>query len=85
VQTPRFCGFCSIAGTLLFAFCGSRPLRISWLIVGMKPFTLSYFAEAQKAQKTRRLSSPRPFAGRSSNVQALARSRNARLRGRGGL
>jgi hypothetical protein len=23
------------------AFCGSRPLRISWLIVGMKPFTLS--------------------------------------------
>jgi len=21
------------------AFCGSRPLRISWLIVGMKPFT----------------------------------------------
>src|SRR5687768_13170126 len=37
VQTPRFCGFCSIAGTLDLAFCGSRPLRISWLIVGMKP------------------------------------------------
>src|ERR1044071_10387297 len=41
VQTPRFCGFCSIAGTFDLAFCGSRPLRISWLIVGMKPFTLS--------------------------------------------
>jgi hypothetical protein len=40
VQTPRFCGFCSIAGTFDLAFCGSRPLRISWLIVGMKPFTL---------------------------------------------
>src|SRR3569833_1443192 len=39
VQTPRFCGFCSIAGTFDLAFCGSRPLRTSWLIVGMKPFT----------------------------------------------
>src|SRR3954447_18721878 len=51
VQTPRFCGFCSIAGTLFLAFCGSRPLRISWLIVGMKPFTFrcrqpgGYFAQ----------------------------------------
>src|SRR5829696_4405391 len=42
VQTPRFCGFCSIAGTLDLAFCGSRPLRISWLIVGMKPFTFDF-------------------------------------------
>src|SRR5512133_994343 len=60
VQTPRFCGFCSIAGTFDLAFCGSRPLRISWLIVGMKPFTLSmpakthdqaaggYFAQHEK-------------------------------------
>src|ERR1700761_9184380 len=39
VQTPRFWGFCSIAGTFDLAFCGSRPLRINWLIVGMKPFT----------------------------------------------
>src|SRR5690606_11515780 len=23
-------------------FCGSRPLRTSWLIVGMKPYTLCY-------------------------------------------
>src|SRR5690606_24280101 len=36
VQTPRFCGFCSIAGTLLFAFCKVRPLRTSWLIVGIE-------------------------------------------------
>src|SRR3954452_10628111 len=54
VQTPRFCGFCSIAGTLDLAFCGSRPLRISWLIVGMKPFTFrcrkpgGYFAQQKK-------------------------------------
>jgi hypothetical protein len=33
-----------------FAFCGSRPLRTSWLIVGMKPFTLSYFTGAQNAE-----------------------------------
>src|ERR1700761_654003 len=39
VQTPRFCGFCSIAGTLDLAFCGSRPLRTSWLIVGIEAFT----------------------------------------------
>src|SRR5881392_2576752 len=48
VQTPRFCGFCSIAGTFDLAFCGSRPLRISWLIVGMKPFTF-------RGRKARRL------------------------------
>src|SRR3569623_1203831 len=41
VQTPRCCGFCSIAGTFDLAFCGSRPLRTSWLIVGMKPFTFA--------------------------------------------
>ncbi|CDO35306.1 hypothetical protein SPHV1_2230037 [Novosphingobium sp. KN65.2] len=35
MQTPRFCGFCSIAGTFDLAFCGSRPLRTSWLIVGI--------------------------------------------------
>src|SRR5947208_16709665 len=62
VQTPRFCGFCSIAGTLDLAFCGSRPLRISWLIVGMKPFTFrcrpklrgeasgGYFAQHEKRE-----------------------------------
>jgi hypothetical protein len=35
VQTPRFCGFCSSAGTLL-RFTGAwRGLRISWFTVGM--------------------------------------------------
>src|ERR1044071_1498980 len=52
VQTPRFCGFCSIAGTFDLAFCGSRPLRISWLIVGMKPFTF-------RCRKPRRLLCPK--------------------------
>jgi hypothetical protein len=40
------------------AFCGSRPLRISWLIVGMKPFTLlsagkprGYFAQQKKRER----------------------------------
>jgi hypothetical protein len=39
VHTPRFCGFFSIAGTLDFSFCGSRPWRMSWLIVGIEAFT----------------------------------------------
>jgi hypothetical protein len=35
VHTPRFCGlFCS-AGTLLFDTGALRPLRTSWLIVGI--------------------------------------------------
>src|ERR671927_249212 len=50
VQTPRFCGFCSIAGTLDLAFCGSRPLRISWLIVGIETLHLSYSTATQNAQ-----------------------------------
>src|ERR1044071_4212685 len=53
VQTPRFCGFCSIAGTLDLAFCGSRPLRISWLIVGIGTLHLSYSTATQNAQDCR--------------------------------
>src|ERR671913_758757 len=73
VQTPRFCGFCSIAGTFDLAFCGSRPLRISWLIVGMKPFTLSVpeapavtFAQHEKRE---RLGDP---CSRATGLHALS-------------
>src|SRR6266852_3959350 len=37
VQTPRFWGHSRRAGLLPLIFNFSRPLRISWLIVGMKP------------------------------------------------
>src|SRR5678815_183927 len=35
VQTPRFCGHCLSAGDALFMRAFSRPLRTSWLIVGI--------------------------------------------------
>src|SRR5215210_8302629 len=38
VQTPRFCGAPRRAGVLVFDFGLTRPLRTSWLTVGMTPF-----------------------------------------------
>src|ERR1700675_1604328 len=35
MQTPRFCGHACIAGVFDFLRNASRPLRTSWLIVGM--------------------------------------------------
>src|SRR3954447_3673267 len=37
VQTPRFCGAPWSAGVLVFSRFETRPLRISWLTVGMSP------------------------------------------------
>lgn len=61
MQTPRFCGFCSIAGTLDLAFCGSRPLRTSWLIVGI--YTLLSNGSAMDRHRNHRY---RPVAPRWS-------------------
>src|SRR5512144_3215849 len=36
-QTPRFCGHDCNAGDFVFLCLAERPLRISWLMVGMKP------------------------------------------------
>src|SRR5436190_21625577 len=35
MQTPRFCGHACIAGVFDFLRTASRPLRTSWLMVGM--------------------------------------------------
>src|SRR6266513_5285698 len=35
VQTPRFCGAPPRAGVFVFPFWRARPLRTSWLTVGM--------------------------------------------------
>jgi len=35
VQTPRFCGDSLSAGAFFFVRSFSRPLRTSWLIVGI--------------------------------------------------
>src|SRR3954464_14975866 len=77
VQTPRFCGFCSIAGTFDLAFCGSRPLRISWLIVGMKPFTFRCRHSRRLLCSTEKARSRGSLTGRLatrvvSNVQLLS-------------
>src|SRR5258707_9136592 len=37
VQTPRFCGAPWSAGVFVFSRLDVRPLRISWLTVGMSP------------------------------------------------
>ena len=37
VQTPRFCGAPWSAGVLVFSRLDVRPLRISWLTVGIAP------------------------------------------------
>src|SRR6185503_14001381 len=75
--TPRFCGFCSIAGTFDLAFCGSRPLRISWLIVGMKPLHLSLREVPAVTLLNRKSAEPSSLTGRLatrmlSNVQLLS-------------
>lgn len=40
MQTPRRCGQAFSAGALLRTGLGDRGLRINWLIVGMRPFSL---------------------------------------------
>jgi hypothetical protein len=39
VQTPRFCGDSLSAGAFFFTASFSRPLRTSWLIVGIELFS----------------------------------------------
>src|SRR3569623_463568 len=88
VQTPRFCGFCSIAGTVDLAFCGARPLRISGLIVGMKPFTFrcrirgGYFAQSNKREVL--AASRHPAFTSLSNVQLLSGTRESLVARTGG-
>src|SRR5687768_18121671 len=67
-----------MAGTLDFAFCGSRPLRISWLIVGMKPFT-SFKLLYRGAKNAKNRGAFRPPGPRDATAmfKLFARSRNA--------
>jgi hypothetical protein len=44
VHTPRFCGQPCMAGCFGFDFCGTRGVRINWLIVGI-PNLVSTFPE----------------------------------------
>src|SRR5919199_3859780 len=47
VQTPRFCGAPRSAGVFVFDFWTERPLRTSWLTVGMN--SLQRFPDTTKA------------------------------------
>src|SRR3990172_6494842 len=38
-HTPRFCGHALSAGAAVFHLGARRPRRISWLIVGIRPFS----------------------------------------------
>jgi len=44
VQTPRFWGQEFRAGDLVFFFKVFRPIRTSWLIVGIQSFSCLFFA-----------------------------------------
>src|ERR1700750_2191427 len=44
VQTPRFCGAPASAGVFVLAFFDVRPLRMSWLTVGMLRGTVSFWS-----------------------------------------
>src|SRR5438552_6076758 len=48
VQTPRFCGAPASAGVLIFAFFLARPLRTSWLTVGMLRLSFSFWSYAHR-------------------------------------
>src|SRR5690242_4299833 len=48
VQTPRFCGAPASAGVLVFAGLDLRPLRISWLTVGMLRLSFSFWSYADR-------------------------------------
>src|SRR5579884_2677132 len=55
VQTPRFCGAPWRAGVFVFSRLDVRPLRISWLTVGMSPFC---FGSLRRKGRRRRFGAP---------------------------
>src|SRR5882724_5849744 len=50
VQTPRFCGELWSAGLAVLYLTFSRPLRISWLMVGTACFLFLLVARSQSAR-----------------------------------
>src|SRR5438309_7119427 len=66
VQTPRFCGQPCMAGCFGRDFCGTRGVRISWLIVGIPNLGLA----RRVVPARQRADSPRQRTG--SVIQAKA-------------
>ena len=71
-----------MAGTLDFTFCGTRPLRTSWLIVGIKDFTLlEPQREKVKVQRKAALPGALPRRREPQAARAALAARAPRLRG----
>src|SRR5690606_10193084 len=75
VQTPRFCGFPCSAGALSIFSTGRRPLRTSWLIVGI---VLSRSALVSAAH---RHATETDLTGKETRGHALQRGPRAAGRG----
>src|ERR1700712_3692497 len=67
VQTPRFCGQPCSAGTVFRDRCGSRPLAMSWLMVGMDLFLFSVRASPQITADNRPLTGKTRRTGTTSH------------------
>lgn len=88
MQTPRFCGQASIAGTLLRAANGSRGLRINWLIVGISalyPFKATRPAEPDDAKARLRSLTASSGPNEQTPVKSLWPTMSLGSDGRSGL
>src|SRR4051794_8253194 len=88
VHTPRFCGLSRMAGDLLFWSSVSRPLRTSWLIVGirvLKPWETKKLSEGHQASAVANEKVPRQTEKRNALTapcQPCGRGQNAGAAGR---
>src|SRR6187549_122618 len=67
VQTPRFCGHDSSAGEAVFVEAASRPMRTSWLMVGIERKFRGRAADGARSRSKRaaRLAGDRKLSRRS--------------------
>src|SRR4051794_29228938 len=72
VHTPRFCGLFRIAGDLLLERSVSRPLRTSWLIVGIRVLKTLGDEKTQRRPESLRRREPKKLRDRLRNVMAAA-------------
>src|SRR5215207_273796 len=72
VHTPRFCGLFRIAGDLLLVMSVWRPLRTSWLIVGIRVLKTLGDEKTQRRPFEPPPSRTKKLRDRLRNVMALA-------------
>src|SRR5262249_15196185 len=79
VQTPRFCGAPASAGVLILAFFLTRPLRTSWLTVGMLRLSFSFWSYAHG--RTAELAAHAEPAGHGTETGQLLQCEEGRVLG----